>query len=121
MEPALLALLRSVDTPTVCYAIEVAQGKRGVNSFTRGTMLVSAPNDAPTVGFAVTAQIAALVPPIEDTATIRNRRIDYYRAMAEGPNPRWQLLRIWIILSASVRIGARSTPQSIRGLACRGR
>ena len=34
----LLALLRSVDTPTVCNAIEVAQGKRGFNLFTRGTM-----------------------------------------------------------------------------------
>ena len=34
----LLALLRQVDTPTVCNAIEVAQGKRGFNCFTRGTM-----------------------------------------------------------------------------------
>ncbi len=29
----LLALLRQVDTPTVCNAIEVAQGKRGFQSF----------------------------------------------------------------------------------------
>ena len=34
----LLELLRKVDTPTVCNAIEVAQGKRGFNRFTRGTM-----------------------------------------------------------------------------------
>ena len=39
MNPALLELLRSVDTPTVCNAIEVAQGKRGFNDFTRRTML----------------------------------------------------------------------------------
>ena len=38
MDTALLTLLKSVDTPTVCNAIEVAQGKRGFNAFTRGTM-----------------------------------------------------------------------------------
>ena len=32
----LLDLLRKMDTPTVCNAIEVAQGKRGFNRFTRG-------------------------------------------------------------------------------------
>ena len=34
----LLELLRQVDTPTVCNAIEVAQGQRGFNRFTRGTI-----------------------------------------------------------------------------------
>ena len=41
MNDALLDMLRSVDTPTVCNAIEVAQGKRGFNAFTRGTVLSS--------------------------------------------------------------------------------
>ena len=31
MTPSLLTLLQQVDTPTVCNAIEVAQGKRGFN------------------------------------------------------------------------------------------
>lgn len=87
MDPALLTLLRSVDTPTVCNAIEVAQGRRGFNAFTRGTMLCSAPDDPPMVGYAVTAQIAAITPPTDDAATIRARRMVYYRAMAEGPKP----------------------------------
>ena len=87
MNPALLKLLRSVDTPTVCNAIEVAQGRRGFAGFTRGTMLCSAPNDPPVVGYAVTAQIAALAPPTEDPATIRARRMDYYRAMATASRP----------------------------------
>ncbi len=85
MDAALLTLLQSVDTPTVCNAIEVAQGKRGFNAFTRGTMLASDPR--PMVGYAVTAQIAATSPPTEDAATIRTRRMAYYRAMAEGPKP----------------------------------
>ena len=43
MDDTLLALLRRVDTPTVCNAIEVVEGKRGFDRFTRGTMLCSAP------------------------------------------------------------------------------
>ena len=87
MDDTLLALLRQVDTPTVCNAIEVAQGQRGFNGFTRGTMLCSAPNEPAIVGYAVTAQIAALAPPTEDVAIIRARRMAYYRAMAAGPKP----------------------------------
>lgn len=86
MDTQLLTLLRSVDTPTVCNAIEVAQGKRGFNVFTRGTMLPSDPKGV-MVGYAVTAQIAALSPPSEDRATIRARRMAYYKAMAEAPKP----------------------------------
>ena len=43
MDDILLQTLRSVDTPTVCNAIEEAEGKRGFNGFTKGTMLFSAP------------------------------------------------------------------------------
>ena len=86
MNDILLALLRSVDTPTVCNAIEVALGKRGFNAFTRGTMLASDPEGV-MVGYAVTAQIAAVAPPTGDPATIRARRMTYYKAMAEGPRP----------------------------------
>lgn len=86
MDTQLLTLLRSVDTPTVCNAIEVAQGKRGFNAFTRGTMLASDPKGV-MVGYAVTAQIAALSPPSEDSAIIRARRMAYYKAMAEALKP----------------------------------
>ena len=87
MQPELLALLARVDTPTVCNAIEVAQGKRGFNSFTRGTMLCSDPEGGAMVGYARTAKIAALEPPTEPAETIRSRRMQYYRHMAEGPTP----------------------------------
>ena len=63
MNNTLLKLLQSVDTPTVCNAIEVAQGKRGFNSFTRGSMLSSEPDSRPIVGYAVTAKISALAEP----------------------------------------------------------
>lgn len=84
---ALLSVLRSVDTPTVCNAIEVVQGKRGFNRFTRGTMQHSRPGHPAMVGRARTARIAGLAPPTEPDSVIKARRLDYYRAMARGPGP----------------------------------
>lgn len=86
MNDSLLALLRRVDTPTVCNAIEVAQGKRGFDDFTRGTMLTSAP-DLAMVGYARTARIQAVTPPTEAADVIKARRMAYYKYMSEGPRP----------------------------------
>ena len=87
MTQTLLTKLQQVDTPTVCNAIEVAQGKRGFNQFTRGTMLSSAPEDGAIVGYARTATIAANEPSNEDAEIVRARRMDYYKHMSEGPRP----------------------------------
>jgi regulator of RNase E activity RraA len=86
MKISLLNLLQSVDTPTVCNAIEVAQGKRGFNDFTRVTMLASDTKGV-IVGYAVTAQIAAIEPPTEAVSVIRERRMSYYKAMSENVKP----------------------------------
>ena len=83
----LLELLRKVDTPTVCNAIEVAQGKRGFGRFTRGTMQHSRPGAPAIVGFARTARISGIAPPTEPPEIIRGRRLDYFRAMAGGAGP----------------------------------
>jgi len=83
----LLRLLQRVDTPTVCNAIEVAQGKRGFNQFTRGTMQHSRPGDPAVVGFARTAKISGLAPPAEPPEVIRARRMEYFRSMASGSSP----------------------------------
>ncbi|MFW8635596.1 RraA family protein [Cribrihabitans pelagius] len=87
MKPSLLDLLKRVDTPTVCNAIEVAQGKRGFDAFTRGTMLCSDPSAGAMAGYARTAKIAAVAPPEEPPEVIRKRRMDYYRHMASGSGP----------------------------------
>ena len=87
MDQTLHNLLRRVDTPTVCNAIEVVQGKRGFAAFTRGTMLCSAPNEPPIVGYAVTAQIAAISPPQGPVDVIRTRRMAYYKAMHDAAKP----------------------------------
>ncbi|MGB7317583.1 MAG: RraA family protein [Planktotalea sp.] len=87
MNDALLTLLKAVDTPTVCNAIEVAQGKRGFDAFTRGSMLCSDPDASTMVGYARTAKIAAVAPPTEPADVIKARRMDYYRHMSAGPRP----------------------------------
>lgn len=86
MTPDLLTLLRGIDTPTVCNAVEVAQGRRGFDAFTRGTMLCSDPRHS-VVGYAVTAQIAAVAPPSELADVVRARRMAYYKAMHDAPKP----------------------------------
>ena len=89
MDKALLTLLQQVDTPTVCNAIEVAQGKRGFANFTRRTMLSShpkagTPKAGTIVGYARTAKIAAQKPPKDPPDIIKARRMDYYRHMSQG-------------------------------------
>lgn len=83
----LLERLEQVDTPTVCNAIEVAQGKRGFNRFTKGTMFHCRPGMPAMVGRARTARIAGLAPPTEPDDVIKARRLEYFRAMARGPAP----------------------------------
>lgn len=86
MQSSLLELLKTVDTPTVCNAIEVAQGKRGFNDFTRGTMLINDPTGV-LVGYASTAKIAAVAPSNEPPEVLRARRMAYYKQMADSPQP----------------------------------
>ena len=83
----LIKLLQNVDTPTVCNAIEVAEGQRGFNRFTRGSMLHCRPGMPAMVGRARTAKISGQKPPIESSEIIKERRLDYFRAMARGTEP----------------------------------
>jgi regulator of RNase E activity RraA len=80
-------LMRRVDTPTVCNAIEVAQGKRGFQGFTRMTMLAADPALPAMCGYARTARIAARRPSEDEPEVIRERRMNYYRYMAAGSQP----------------------------------
>ncbi len=75
------------DTPTISNAIEVAQGGRGYDRFTRGTP-VHAMNGAKAMcGYARTAKLTGLKPPAESPEVIKARRLDYYRYMAAGDEP----------------------------------
>jgi len=87
LDAALLDILRRIDTPSVCNAIEVAQGRRGFDAFTRGTPVASDPGAPAMVGFAVTARIAANDPPAIPPDRLRALRMAYYRAMHDAPRP----------------------------------
>lgn len=84
---ALIARLQTCDTPTVCNAIEVAQGRRGFSGFTHRTVKWSGDADARIVGFARTARIAGNVPPMDPPEDIRARRMAYFEAMNDGVRP----------------------------------
>lgn len=87
MDQALLTLLQQVDTPTVCNAIEVAQGKRGFNAFTRGTMQASDTQAPAIVGYARTAKISAQRPSDDPVDVVKARRKAYYQHMSNGEQP----------------------------------
>lgn len=83
----LLAQLTDYDTPTICNAIEVAQGKRGFDGFTKRTMHWTDNHATRLVGYARTAKITSAAPSTEDPDVVRQRRRDYFRHMANGPRP----------------------------------
>lgn len=87
MNDALLEILKSVDTPTVCNAIEKAQGKRGFAAFTRSTPVATAPDAPAMVGYACTAKVAGRYPSPETPESVRERRLAYYRQIANAPKP----------------------------------
>ena len=84
---ALITRLQTCDTPTVCNAIEVAQGTRGFNGFTHRTVQWAGKPDDRIVGFARTARIAGNAPPTDPPEEIRTRRMAYFEAMNDGPRP----------------------------------
>jgi len=86
-DDAYFAALRAVDTPTIANALEVVLGKRQGSGFTRRTVLAADPKQAPMVGYARTAQLRAAEPTSEDPTVIAERRMAYYRYMAEAPKP----------------------------------
>ncbi len=87
MKQELWKRLAQTDTPTVCNAIELAQGKRGFNTFTRGTPVAMHPSAQVAMGFARTAKIAAENPPDRSVEENQKIRMDYYRYMSEGARP----------------------------------
>lgn len=88
LSDTLWKLLKSVDTPTVCNAIEVAEGKRGFNAYTKRSVLTSNPKAPALVGFARTAKIAGAEPPKIEPYEVRKRRMKYFHHMSLGSDPK---------------------------------
>ena len=83
-----LKALQAVDTPTICNAIEAVEGKRRSTGFTRTPVICADPALPAMVGFVKTAQIRADQPSLETPGVLRERRLNYYRYVADGTYPR---------------------------------
>ncbi len=83
----LLAQLRSFDTPTICNALEVARPECRGEGFTTRPLVCLRPQMPPIVGYARTATIRAEHPASDDAGTVRQRRLDYYAYVDDGPKP----------------------------------
>ncbi len=82
----LLAALRSLDTPTVCNALEILVPSRRGYGFTTQPLVCTRPDLGPTVGIARTATIRAAHPSDSDTDQEMVRDA-YYAYIDGGPKP----------------------------------
>lgn len=82
-----LAALAALDTPTVCNALELLMPERRGHGYSTKPFLCRLPEAKPMVGYAVTATIRAMHPPKEDAATVRERRLAWYRLVDAAPRP----------------------------------
>jgi len=87
MNDQILSILRAIDTPTICNAIEIALGERQGDGFTRSAVTVSDPELPPVVGYAATAVIRAVEPPSISKDQVQANREAYYAYMASAPRP----------------------------------
>ena len=81
-----LADLASIDTPTVCNALELVAPQRRAVGFTMHPLVCARPDRGPIVGFAKTATIRAQHPDGDPQAAAQ-RRDDYYAYVDAGPTP----------------------------------
>lgn len=85
----LLEHLAGFDTPTICNALEVITGKRGVDgTFTLQNFRCAFPAMKPIVGYARTALIRASQPTLLSPAEAKEFRLSYYDYIESGgPRP----------------------------------
>ena len=84
---AALANLRKFDTPTICNALEIVAPERRGYGYTTRPLVCARPELPPIVGYARTAKIAAMRPGRDTGAAAKEKRLAYYRSIAEGPQP----------------------------------
>ncbi len=84
---AVLDTLRSLDTPTVCNALEVVAPSRRGHGYTVEPLVCAKPDLPPIVGFARTARIRARHPSSIDPKQARRTSVGYYEYVARGRGP----------------------------------
>jgi regulator of RNase E activity RraA len=87
LDAKLLDTLRTIDTPTICNALEIVAPERRLTGFTTKPLVCPFPDLPPIVGYAKTATIRATHANELDPAKARSQRIGYYEYVASGPQP----------------------------------
>src|SRR6478609_8881365 len=82
-----LDALRTLDTPTVCNALEVVAPERRGAGYTIHPLVCAWPEQAPIIGYARTATIRAAHPSGRAATDDVALRLRYYRHVAEPPGP----------------------------------
>jgi len=83
----LIATLQTIDTPTVCNALEHIDQTLRILGFNRAPLLVPFPDHTPVVGFARTAIICCSSPNPVGSRAQKQLRLGYYEHIESGPRP----------------------------------
>jgi regulator of RNase E activity RraA len=87
LDAKLIAELKTMDTPTVCNALELLAPKRRGYGYTVEPLVCLRPAAGPMVGIARTATIRSAHPSDLTGAAARERSDAYYAYIDEGPKP----------------------------------
>lgn len=93
LTPQLIETLTSVDTPTICNALEVATGTRSNKGFTVGAFVAVHPAMKPVLGFARTATLRTAVPYTDSPEVLKARRIAWYEHVESKGEPTLSVLQ----------------------------
>jgi hypothetical protein len=78
LTPELSRKLRSVDTPIICNALEIAMGGRTPHGFTYGTLIAAPRPLPPMLGFVRTARIKASSLSDKSPHELKKSQVDFY-------------------------------------------
>ncbi len=80
----IISYLKTIDTPTVCNAIELLEVRPAIENFTSGKIKCLYPELGPMVGYAVTVQMETVtqMEPRDPNITMQ-----FYELLAASPNP----------------------------------
>ena len=87
IDAALLERLGSLDTPTVCNALELVVPERRGHGYTVKPLVCARPSLPPMVGFAKTVTIKAQHPHDRTPEEFRKVLVRYFEYIAAGPTP----------------------------------
>jgi len=87
IDAALLAKLKTYDTPTICNALELLDRSRYLTGFTTKPLVCPFPGLPPIVGYAKTVAHRSTHAHELDPAKAREQRIAYYEYVASQPAP----------------------------------